>query len=704
MAEATAEAPRRPHGPVHLRDRYRIDPDHPIEELNSPSAAAFNAEDRRDPGRKIFALICTPGLPPRGGALQRLSGSSILGLLPLLDWGSIFWPPLGQVCLMLIYQRPLGGRLSLSSATIDTRVNEYDLPKLIIDPLLVALTGLSAIGVPHREIRPDNIFYMDEDKTELVLGDCATVPPGFNQPVVFETIENGMANSGGRDRGDFREDLYALGVMSVFLLLGENPTAKMTNDELLLAKINVGTYATLCGRERVPVAMLEPLRGLLSDDPTERWGLTDLEMWISGRQSTPIQKKVRARSEFPFSFAGRDHSNERALAHAFSQNIAEAAKALREYKIIKAVAGDEKKGAGPPAKKAESTERHEGRFDHWLRRSLKNVDLAQAIANIVEQSRVSQDKAQTSDEYIVAQAVTIMDPDGPIRYKGFAFMPNSFGPALAVELLRRGNAQVPAETLALDIPAIWCAQHAGPGTEALQMLKQFSLLRGFLKINDMGYGIERCLYELNPSLPCQSALIINDYVVSVEELLPALDDAANRVDAKAKPIDRHIAAFIAARFDADIEPHLRTLAQNDEARSLIGLLSLLAFIQWKLKSPPAYGLASWLGGLLGPAINTYHNRETRREIEKEIPRLVRQGSLPELFDLIDNAEKRRLDAETFAEAQAEFLAAETEIQEIESSDSARAESAEKSGQNAAAMTSIVLAMTFLVIYFIVGGV
>ncbi len=70
MAEATAEAPRRPHGPVHLRDRYRIDPDHPIEELNSPSSAAFHSGDRPFPGDKTFSLILAPRRPPRAGVLQ----------------------------------------------------------------------------------------------------------------------------------------------------------------------------------------------------------------------------------------------------------------------------------------------------------------------------------------------------------------------------------------------------------------------------------------------------------------------------------------------------------------------------------------------------------------------------------------------------------------------------------------------------------
>ncbi|PPR72179.1 MAG: hypothetical protein CFH05_01375, partial [Alphaproteobacteria bacterium MarineAlpha3_Bin4] len=159
--------------------------------------------------------------------------------------------------------------------------------------------------------------------------------------------------------------------------------------------------------------------------------------------------------------------------------------------------------------------------------------------------------------------------------------------------------------------------------------------------------------------------------------------------------------FIAARFDEDIDPHLKALASPKPDTSVIGMLSLLAFLQWKLKIGPVLGLSSWVGGLLGPAINTYHNRMTRRTIESEIPRLVRQGSLPELFDLIDNAEKRREDRDGFEAAKAEWVAMEEEIMDIEGSGEERLTKAERSGQQAAAIMSIVMSMIVVTFMFLV---
>ncbi|MDP6885104.1 MAG: ABC transporter permease subunit, partial [Rhodospirillales bacterium] len=82
----------------------------------------------------------------------------------------------------------------------------------------------------------------------------------------------------------------------------------------------------------------------------------------------------------------------------------------------------------------------------------------------------------------------------------------------------------------------------------------------------IGYGIERCLYELNPGLPCQSPHLNHDYVTRIRDLLPALDETANRVSEKTLPIDRHIAAFIAEIVRSGIQAVSR--GQIEAARSV----------------------------------------------------------------------------------------------------------------------------------------
>lgn len=651
------------HPPVMLSDRFAIHPGAPLPELNTPSAKAYAVQDAKEPSRRLYALICTPGLPPRTQAMSNLKGVETRGLMPLVDYGVVNWKPMGCRTMAIIYGRPMGGKLAEDPWSTNVRISEYDMAKTFLALLIPALHELANINVPHRAIRPDNLYYMDEERTQLVIGDCVTTPPGYDQPVIFEAIQRAMASPGGRGQGSPADDLYSLGVSIVFLLLGHNPVHKMKRHELISSKIEYGSYATLCSRTRVPVSLLEPLRGLLIDETRERWTTQELELWVNGKRQTPKQRKTEKRAKVPFSFIGRDYHSPRSLANDMTLNVAEAAKVIKD-----------------------------GSLSDWIRRSMEAPEQSEAISKANEEAKLHPTDALGSNDYLVCKVAMLLDPLGPIRYRGFAFLPEGFGTAMAVEFMKKGNAQLSATVLNLELPALWITAQNVSGPDITGLAKAFSKLRNHLKINDPGYGIERCLYELNPTLPCQSQIVGKDYVVDIEDLLPYLDEAASRVDGKSKPLDRHVIAFIAARFDQDIDPHLRALADPKENVALIGMLSLLAYLQWKLKADPMYGLASWIGGLLGPAINTYHSRTTRREIEREIPKLVRQGSLPDLFDLIDNADKRKADIEGYNNARAQYAAAQAEIIEIEGKGSEHKKNTERIAQQTASMSSIILAM------------
>ena len=280
-------------------------------------------------------------------------------------------------------------------------------------------------------------------------------------------------------------------------------------------------------------------------------------------------------------------------------------------------------------------------------------------------------------------------------------MIDGFGPALAVSWLTGGDGQIPAEILAHGLPGLWSAAQESPDPRIGFLQQRFSRLGAYVQREEIGYGLERCLYETNPGFPCQSPHLKPEHVTDITDLLPALDSAASRVDPGAKPVDRHIAAFVAARFSHDSGPHLTTLADPRTGKSLAGMLGLLALLQWRLKAPPVFGLAAWIGGLLGPVIETYHSASTRKEIEQEIARTTRLGSLPDLYDLVENPVKRQTDEHEFAAAVAAFASAETEIGDIEHGEERLFQSSRQLGRRAAvtasaAISIIVVAATLLV--------
>ncbi len=649
--------------PVLIRDRYLIDPGKPLPEYNSLSAKAFAVEDRRDMSQRLMGLVCTPGLPVRMNFLSSLPGMEIRGVLPLIDWDTAMWPALDQTTLVVIFARPFGRVIDKINSG-EARVTEYDLARTIVEPLTEGMERLMQMHGPHRALRLDNLFFIDEELTEVVAGNFITAPPGYDQPPIFEPLERSMAMPAGRGTGDSRDDVFALGVTLVHLMIDRLPSAKLKADELVRQRCETGSYTAICGNSRIPLRMIEPIRGMLNDDPLDRWTFEQILNWASGNKDSSIQKKPIPKADIEFTFRGTKHLSPRTLARQFARHPTDAARTANEES-----------------------------FYNWLKRSLSNPGLADEIKGIIKAGKFHTGKIQGSDDYITTRISLALDPSAPIRYRGLEFMTDGYGAVLATEWVRNNNQQAVAEVLSNDIIGLWISAQSDPEAEFADVQKIFAKLKALLSIADPGYGLERVLYESNPGIACQSPLIAKSYVLGVGELLPALDEASKGAEPETQPVDRHIAAFIPARFDQDVQPHLRALASLEIDTQVIGVLSLLAFLQWKLQTPTLLGLSSWIGGMLGPAIEAYHNRFTREEMEKEIPRLVRKGSLPELFNLVDNAEKRQEDTDGYEIAKLEWLEAEEEVRDIEGSGNERITRAERAGRQAAAMISIILALT-----------
>ena len=655
-----------------LHQRYDIDPSSPLVNLDTPSAKAFVARDRRESERDLFALVCNSELPIRSETASLLKGADFPGVMSPVDWGPVFWSPLERRCTIVVYERPRGGLLVDDRVRRDTAISDHDIPRRVIEPLAKGLRAMERLGVTHRAIRPDNLFFLDEARETLAVGDCVTAPAGFHQPPLLEPIERTMSSLAGRGEGAPRDDLYALGATIVFLLPGHTPVSQLNDEDLLQSRIENGTYATLCQSIRIPISLVEPLRGLLNDNPEERWGFDELELWLDGRRPAASRRRARPKATWSFPFGGRDHYRPRTLAQEFCENVRDAAAVIRE-----------------------------GQLEQWLRRGVDDPQLAKSVSKAVAVDRVRQNRMRGTDDLLVAEISILLDPEAPIRFKGFSFMIDGFGPALAVSWLAGGDVQAPAEILIHGLAGFWSAAQDNPDPRIVTLQQRLMRLCAYVQREEIGFGLERCLYEANPGFPCQSPHLKMEHVINVADLLPALDAAAGRAEPDTKPVDRHLAAFVAARFSHDSGPFLTALADPMAGTSLAGMLGLLAMLQWRLKISPVYELAKWVGGLLGPVVETYHSASTRDEIEREISRTVRQGSLPALRDLVDNPAKRQNDKQEFASGVAVYAAAAAEIDEIEEGGERLLQLSRRLGQRAAATASaaismIVIAVTLLV--------
>lgn len=657
--------------PGVLRDRYVVQSALPLFDLSNPWADAFVAEDKKEPNRKLYALVCKRGLPPRISAMRILKGLSLMGFTQLVEWGPMSWPSASRQCMTVIYERPMGKRVMATMRAEFSRIEEHEISRRVVEPLLSVMKEMSSKGITHRAIRPTNLFFMDERGDRIALGDCVSAPAAIDQPLVFEPVESGMCSPHARGQGDELDDMYALGATIGFLLLGRNPVAHLDDAAILRHKLEWGSYSTIVGDTRLPLPLVELLRGLLCDDVKLRWDAESLDMWVQGRRLSPIQTRPEKRAPRAFPFQGKEYLTGRELAAGLAQHW-EAAKAT----VL------------------------EGKLELWLRRAVEDKERAEAVASEVKLALVSTQDRKGAEDVMLAKILMILDPHAPIRYKTFATMPDGIGVALAVQMFKDADCKLLAEMILRDVPKAYFAVQGAQREDPL-VENNFREIKNLLGQTGMGYGLERILYELNDSLPCQSPLVGESYVVEMKELLPGLDSYGHKgATTKQWPVDRHVAAFMGARARSDIDRNLAALSEGDDNKKLMSLMNLLAVFQYRLGPESMPGLAAWVSALASTMVSGYHGRDKRKELEKEIPRMVKRGSVVEIYQLLDDPTSKEKDNNDFAWAQAQYHAAEEEIKRIQTEDGEMQEDTAMVGKQFAAVAGILVGMFTIIVVVI----
>lgn len=190
-------------------------------------------------------------------------------------------------------------------------------------------------------------------------------------------------------------------------------------------------------------------------------------------------------------------------------------------------------------------------------------------------------------------------------------------------------------------------------------------LEKFKETEAVGYGIERCLYELNPTLSCLSPYLIHAAVLTPAEALIALEEVAGDPDRPQSPIDRHLAAFLMSRWKGLSHADLQDLGKPQREIKSLAILRVLAGIQVYFKVGELPNLCQWMAELCAALIAQYRSLVVRERINKDIAKAVATGQLANLLKIFANRREVEKDEEEFKAARAEMWLIESEIKEIE---------------------------------------
>jgi hypothetical protein len=613
-------------GRAVLNERFEVFSGQRLPQFDPPGCGAFRAADLKGRPRALFAVICQPDHPPRTEIFSVLRRFPAVPVLMPVDAGFTYWPPAGANRAVLIFEQPAGKRLVEASVERFEPWREDHVVETLLRPLLPALRELERFYLPHRAIRPDNIFFSDGAQSALMLGECVSTQAGYAQPVLYEPVDSALAMPGGRGDRTTSEDLYALGVVVAVLLNGGNPLVELSDEEIVVAKVTHGSFVALARHLRCSLPMVEVLRGLLTDDPEDRWTVNDLALWLNGRRLSPKQPVLATKAIRGFEFENRTYTTGPSLAVALAYHWESGIEAVKSGMLLR-----------------------------WVQRSLNDDRAMERLESALENWAYGEGGID-SEHHVLARVIMALNPRGPVCYRNFRASIDGLHKAFAIGLKDPVVCEDYRMVVLGRLGPFWYSIQSQVRPEFAAYRKYFDLARRVIAQGGEEFGLVRAIYATNPGWPCQSEIFAGDYVTSPGDIVPALERVAASDSRPSEPLDEHIVAFIAANHQGLSDVAVTTLTRRSGTdRSVLDMVELLSGLQRAFGPPEVPRLAEWLSASIGPVLETYHNHGTRRRIETAVDGLLPEGSLNRLLCAIDDHTLRQGDKEGFARAQKQFL-------------------------------------------------
>jgi len=651
-----------------LDGRFEIKPEQELPHLSTSNARAFAAVDNADVTKSLYALVTDSGIPFRLNALNGSRDLIDLSVVKPVQWGGIDWPQTQRRETVIILERPGGEALMPSLDAAIKPLTVQEIADHLVKPMVALLNVLDEQGLAHRSIRPTNIFRSGGDGP-FIAGEFFSAPPGFHQPAAFESFERAMCAPGGRGTGEIADDLFALGVTALFLSLGKNPVAAIDEKELLATRAQLGSYAAYTAGLNPPGDLAPAIRSLLIDNPRDRWTTDDLARWAGIGVAVQAKTSSLPRSERGFEFAGGQYHTGRELALAFSQNWV-AARSIAQTDAIQ----------------------------RWAERSIENRELSRQL----DECRHSSDGGprMVSDDLLLARTIVTLDPEGPLRYRGLNVMPDGLGPMCAFAAVDEETAKTFKELLTSQLMNFWYDKQIRPARWAAIGKGDAEKMLAYLKKPGPGFAIERCVYEMNKGMACQSPRFKDANAVQIRDLMEALDIGAQRGE---QQLDRHVAAFLAARYSGSIDSELKEFSNAETGEeALVAQLTIFAAVQFKHGPRKLPNLTALFFDHLDLLLAPFHNTELRALIRRSAAQVAESGKLPELLGVLRNRNYMRMDKKGFDRARQYYAQLQRSIRHQEGLLARIAVNSLEKGRVVAAYTASCICAT-VVVLVVLGG-
>ena len=662
------------------RDSFEVLPNQRLAEFDTRTASAYGVKTHGGP-KLVYVLGSVHGA--RLNVARALLQSPSKALVKPHDWGRITWSD-GIERFAIVAEKPDAKKLAQALSTPFTAFTEEEIKQYLVLPAVDLLSGLEASGKTYRGFRHTNLYLANDGSKKLYFGDAITGPAAYDQDVVFEPVYSAMAHPSARGEGSIADDLYALGITAIFLHEGRNPFSSDDNT-VLSRKLDRGSIEAMTENLNLSRSMTRFLNGVLRDNPANRWDLDQVRTWANGTAIDEHRPTVRKSGTRPAKFMDREYETLPAMAQAFNKNWRQAAGVLGDISPL----------------------------DNWIKDHIERSNLEIRWKSLVDSFRnVGGGASKFGDDYQIAKICMKLDPSAPLRFKASGYMVNGFGPAFAEGLVYPEVKAHLLEVFDKRLHREYLKRYQAEAGDALpeeivkqqrQEEKDVTVVSNFLRVNALGYGYERCLYELNPYIQCYSPIFEGKYIYRLDQVLPALEKIAGSRKKPENLSDAHLIAFLLARCSTFPSHWVAELkSAQSKAAVWLGIIRMLSHIQDKTKEDRLPKLTKWLAEKLKPVVKVYKNRKRRARIEKKLQSACNSGILRDLVDLIDDEGERRTDLAGFTEARRHYNLHEMNIRMLSRKRDEILHSENAFGRKVAALVCFVVALVISYITVISG--
>ena len=595
-------------GKYLMKERFEIDFAEHISWLDNNGAKAYAVSDRIDSTRRLFALVCSNETSPRMTILPYLKSIDNPALMKMVEYGVINFLPEESKNMALIYEMPLGGKVfEKGISNIDLASNNEKFRKVALS-LMGLNDAFKGMEMTHRAIRADNLYYKDAERTEIVVGDCAASFPAYYQPPMFEPIESLMADRQARGNGTFRDDIYSIGMVLLCLACGKDIGQDLLLPQVLQQKLSKGSFTFVCSLEKVPTTYSTLFKGLINDFADARWSYSSVFNSLEGK---PINHTINLAPEK----AKRALNIDRQKVYTATEIVYTAHLNIdAAYELIV-----------------------QGKLSEWIKSSMEDEKLASRIDALAKQELSS----GGNKDLTVARACILLCPNMPIRYKGITFFPDGIAKAVFLQMKHLQSVDVYVDIFGSDLIRLWYQEQ-----EDLRSSANITDFKLYILRREIGYGIERIIYDVDSDIPCISPLFGKELVYAPQNVLRALDSSFNEQDISKSPYDRHLIAFLRCRMGKKIDNILADLNSSRDELKAAAVMHLYTNLQNKYGPAKLNNLTIWLVNFLKVIIKVYHNKKYQKYLEKELVKIAKTGKLYEIVELLENEhalEKDRID-------------------------------------------------------------